>query len=105
MTKETTVTLKGTSGKTYDFDVYPWGTSFKPLGAVYTVLKKNPPNFYVQYVGQTSDLSTRFDSHHKQSCFDRNGKTHIAVHPESSESIRLSKEADLVDSYNPACND
>lgn len=25
------------------------------------------------YVGETGDLSTRFDSHHRQSCFDRSG--------------------------------
>lgn len=104
MSKETTVTLKGASGKTYDFDVYPWGTSFKPLGALYTVLKKNLQNFQIHYVGQTDDLSSRFNNHHKQSCFDRNGKTHIAVHLESSESVRLSKESDLVGNYNSGCN-
>ncbi len=104
MSKETTVILKGASGKTYNFDVFPWGTPFKPLGAIYTVLKKIPPNFHIHYVGETGDLSSRFDNHHKQSCFDQNGKTHIAVHLESSESVRLSKEADLVASYNPGCN-
>lgn len=104
MSKETTVTLKGVSGRSYDFDVYPWGTPFKPLGAVYTVLSKIPPHFYVKYIGQTGDLSCRFDNHHKQPSFDRHGKTHIAIHLESSESSRLSKEADLVVSYNPTCN-
>ena len=104
MSKETTVILKGASGKTYNFDVFPWGTPFKPLGAIYTVLKKIPPNFHIHYVGETGDLSSRFDNHHKQPCFDRNGKTHIAVHLESSESVRLSKEADLVGNYNPGCN-
>lgn len=104
MAKETSVILKGASGRTYEFDVFPWGTSFKPLGGLYTVLKKIPPNFHIHYVGQTGDLSSRFDSHHKQSCFDRNGKTHIAVHLESSESVGLAKEADLVASYNPGCN-
>ena len=104
MEKETSVTLKGASGRAYEFDVFPWGTSFNPLGGLYTVLKKIPPNFHIQYVGQTGDLSSRFDSHHKQSCFDRNGKTHIAVHLESSESVRLTKEADLVASNNPVCN-
>ena len=31
MAKETTVMLKGASGRSYDFDVYPWGTSFNPV--------------------------------------------------------------------------
>ena len=105
MTKETTVTLKGASGRSYDFDVFPWGTSFNAVGAVYTVLKRNTSNFTILYIGQTGDLSDRFDNHHKQSCFDRNGKTHIGIHLESSESRRFDIETDLVRNYSLVCND
>ncbi len=104
MSKETTITLEGASGRNYEFDVYPWGTSFKPLGAVYTVLKKPPSNFTILYIGQTGDLSIRFDDHHKQACFDRNSKTHIGIHLESTESSRLAVEADLLANYSPVCN-
>ncbi len=69
------------------------------------MLKKNPQNnFTVLYIGQTGDLSTRFDNHHNQPCFDRNGKTHIGIHLESSEARRFEIETDLVRNYNPACN-
>lgn len=105
MPKETSVTLKGNSGRSYDFDVYPWNTSFNPIGAVYAVLKKNGSNFTILYIGQTNDLSERFDNHHKQGCFDRNNKTHIAIHTESSESRRFNIETDLVRNYSPTCND
>ena len=105
MTKETTVTLKGASGRSYDFDVFPWGTSFNAVGAVYTVLKRNTSNFTILYIGQTGDLSDRFDNHHKQSCFDRNGKTHIGIHLESSESRRFDIETDLLRNYSLVCND
>ena len=105
MPKVTTVTLKGKSGNAYDFDVYPWGTSFKPVGAVYTVLKANPSNYSILYIGETGDLSSRFDSHHKQSCFDRNGKTHIGIHLESNGKRRLEIEADLLANYRTQCND
>jgi hypothetical protein len=105
MSKETTVTLRGVSGRSYDFDVYPWGTSFKSVGAVYTVLKRNVTNFTILYIGQTDDLSERFDNHHKRPCFDRNGKTHIGLHLESDESRRFSIETDLVRNYSPVCND
>jgi len=105
MPKETTITLKGASGQSYDFDVYPWNTSFKAIGAVYTVLKRNAPNFSILYIGQTGDLSERFDNHHQRSCFDRNGKTHIGIHLESSESRRFDIETDLVRNYSPTCND
>lgn len=106
MTKQTTVTLTGASGRKYNFDVYPWGTSFNPVGAVYCVLRRTPEgNFTILYIGQTGDLSERFDDHHKQRCFDRNGKTHIGVCAEPSEVNRLAIETDLVRKYNPACND
>lgn len=105
MSKETTVTLKGASGRSYNFDVFPWGTSFNAVGAVYSVLKRNASNFTILYIGQTGDLSDRFDNHHKQSCFDRNGKNHIGVHRESSESRRFDIETDLVRNYSPICND
>jgi len=102
--KEDTIVLKGVSGKSYDFDVYPWNTSFKPVGAVYAVLKKTNSNYTVIYIGQTGNLSERFDNHHKLSCFNRNGKTHVAIHLDSSESSQLAKERDLVANYSPVCN-
>lgn len=99
------VTVTGKSGKKYEFKVYPWGTSFKSIGGLYLVLKKNENgNYGILYVGQTGDLSERFDDHHKQSCFDRNGKTHIAVKVEGVEKTRLAIERDLIDNYNPTCN-
>ena len=105
MAKETTVTLKGASGRSYDIDVYPWGTSFKAVGAVYIILKKSDTNFSVLYIGQTGDLSERFDNHHKRPCFDRHSKTHIGIHPVSSKSHRFDIETDLVRNYSPVCND
>ena len=105
MPKETSVTLKGNSGRSYDFDVYPWNTSFNAIGAVYSVLKRIGSNFTILYIGQTNDLSERFDNHHKQACFDRNNKTHIAIHAESSEPRRFTIETDLVRNYSPTCND
>lgn len=105
MAAEETITATGKSGKKYEFRVYPWGTSFKALGGVYLVLKRKPDGSYdVIYVGQTGDLSERFEDHHKQGCFNRNGKTHIAVRVEAVERTRLAIEADLIVNYNPPCN-
>lgn len=99
------ITLKGLSGNAYAFKVYPWGTSFNSIGAVYTALKRNASNYTILYIGQTEDLSKRFDDHHKQLCFDRNGKTHIGVHVEASEARRFAKETDLIRNYSTTCND
>ena len=81
MAEEGTLTARGVSGATYEFWVYPWNTSLKPEGGVYLVLKKaaRNGNYDLLYVGQTTDLSERFEVHHKKPCFDRQGKTHIAA--------------------------
>ena len=105
MKKVDTITAKGASGASYSFDVYPWGTNFKALGAVYLVLKKSSDGRYtILYVGQTGDLSERFDDHHKAACFNQNGKTHIGIKLERVEKTRLAIETDLVGNYNPVCN-
>lgn len=98
------VTVKGQSGAQYEFEVYPWGTVFNSVGGLYLVLKKQPSNYGVLYIGQTGDLSERFDNHHQGACFTRNGKTHIAVRGEGSEQRRLAIETDLIRNYQTSCN-
>lgn len=105
MAAEGKVTVTGASGTQYEFEVYPWGTSFKPLGGVYLVLRKQLTGKYdLLYIGQTGDLSERFDNHHQAPCFNRNGKTHIAVRLESSEPRRLNIETDLIQGNRTNCN-
>ena len=104
MPKVGTISVTGASGRTYVFDVYPWGTQFNPVGAVYLVLRKNQINYSILYIGQTGDLSERFDDHHKRPCFDRNNKTHVGIYLESSESKRLGVESDLLGRHSPPCN-
>lgn len=99
-----TLLLRGAFGSPYLFYVYPWDYPFRPVGAVYAVLGKSLTGYQVNYIGQTGDLSHRFDDHHKRSCFDRTGVTHIAIHPIPQESRRLLIESDLVRSYRPVCN-
>jgi GIY-YIG catalytic domain-containing protein len=106
MSQNKTVSAKGASGTNYTFYVYPWGTDLKPIGGVYMVLRKpsSNGNYDILYVGQTSDLSERFDNHHKKPCFDRNRKTHISAMVESSEQRRLAIESDLLGNRNTTCN-
>lgn len=100
----TTITLVGRSGAKYSFHLYPWGTDFKAVGGVYAVLRHDADGYAVTYVGETGDLSERFDNHHKATCFDRYRKTHIAARVEGSEPQRLAIEQDLIAGYNPPCN-
>lgn len=84
--------------------VYPWGQAFNPVGGVYLVLKRKIGNYEILYIGQTGDLSERFDDHHKQGCFDRNDRTHIGVRVVNTEQERLDIERDLLGHYKIACN-
>lgn len=104
MAAEDSVTVAGQSGTTYDFEVYPWGTTFNPVGGLYLVLKKQIANYSILYIGQTGDLSERFDNHHQAPCFNRNGKTHVAVRGEGSEQKRLAIETDLIRNNKTSCN-
>ena len=104
-----TLELTGASGRKYAFLVYPWGTTFKQLGGVYAVTRAVPnqtgrETHSIIYVGQTGDLSERFDDHHKAACFSKHSANCICVHVESSEKTRLAIEADLIAAYNPPCN-
>lgn len=108
-TKPATLELTGKSGNRYALQVYDWGTTFKPLPGVYAVTNATPSggggaNHTIIYVGQTGDLSERFDSHHKADCFRRHGANRICVLVENSEQRRLAIERDLIAAYNPPCN-
>ncbi len=57
------------------------------------------------YIGETGDLSDRFDNHHRMPCIKREGATHICAHKSSdNESIRKAEEDDVIANYNPICN-
>ncbi len=108
-TNPATLELSGASGKKYTFTVYAWGTEFKSLGGVYAVSRaesnqRGGQTHNVIYVGQTGDLSERFDDHHKAACFQKHSANRICVMVEGNEQTRLAIERDLIANYNPPCN-
>jgi hypothetical protein len=111
VSKLNTVNLKGKSGSTYGFDVYPADQAFNAVGAVYAVLKyelrPGTSEYWYRYiyVGETGDLSTRFSNHHKQDCFNLHGANRIAVHVDNSERSRAAKEDDILKGGSWPCND
>src|ERR1700722_3766680 len=109
MAKISTASFKGLFGKPYSFNVYPIDTEFKSMGAVYCITRRHDSgggNYQhkIIYVGITGDLSTRFNDHHKDSCFRRNNANCICIHADDSEISRLATETDLINQYNPPCN-
>ncbi len=109
MAKISDANFTGKSKNSYAFGVYEWGTEFKALGAIYVITKRTVDaggqgSHTFIYIGQTGDLSERFDNHHKASCFTKNGVNCICVHLESNEKIRLAIESDLIDGNSTPCN-
>ena len=74
---------------------------------VYAVTRVGPGGSTrrILYVGETEDIAERFSAHHKKSCFDRDGWTHVCTLKEPDAGRRARIEADLIRSYNPVCND
>ncbi len=100
-----TIDWAGKSGKTYRYWIHPISTSFKAVAGNYIFAKETQPGYWKPiYIGQTGDLSERFDNHHAMPCIKRNGATHIHAHTQSDKQTRLDEETDLVAKLNPSCN-
>ena len=97
----------GNSGREYDFELHPIGTAFNAVGACYIFTKGTLlTGWEAIYIGQTKDLSQRFDNHHAMLCIMENGATHIAVHTlDMGDPVaRALVENDLLTNRNPPCN-
>jgi predicted GIY-YIG superfamily endonuclease len=103
-----TLTFKGLSGTSYSATAYALTQQFNAVGAVYIITKRyvQSGTTYYQplYIGVTGDLSTRFNDHHKDACFTRNGANSICIHRDENEKSRFAKETDLIQQWNPTCN-
>jgi hypothetical protein len=101
----------GASGTGYRYAVYPrhpQGIPAKTLGNyIYTKVVNNV--WVPIYVGQ-GDLSERVTkNHHRITCIDSKGATHVHMHLNPKEADRLAEERDLLaghsDAYTPkGCN-
>ena len=112
----TTITIKGMSGTNYIFNVYGFSRfsdladAFKSIPALYAFTRRFPNgiNTYTHdlvYVGETRDLSKRFDNHHKLDCIVRGNANCICIHSFlGSELVRLAAEADILNAFNLPCN-
>lgn len=97
---------RGISGIDYAFKIFDVGTMFKAVPAVYIFCKKINGHWAAIYIGQTKDLSERFDNHHKMPEIKRYGATHIHVSVnENGEKARKHQESDLIANYNPPLNE
>lgn len=105
-TKTKTIEWRGASGKSYKYWIHRLPPNFSPVPGNYIFAKEvSPGKWKPIYIGQSDDLSERFDNHHKADCIARNGATHIHAHKNAAgETSRLAEEADLVKRWSPICN-
>lgn len=111
---DSTLTLKGKSGKEYSFTLSTFDKwedvkdGFTGHG-LYLFGKYTEANNYVKfiYLGMASSLSTRFDNHHKEDCIKRNGANCIGIHlmNNSTPESRKAAESDILAANNFTCND
>ena len=102
----TTIKWTGKSGRSYTYDVYPIGTPLPSVPGNYVFATQlSNGNFRPIYAGETSDLSERFDNHHKMLCIKQNGATHITVHAHNDGKLaRQTEENDIKAHHRPVCN-
>lgn len=110
MSNTATLSLKGKSGNEFTFYIYELGTTFKKVGGIYVFTKRTQNSdgtwsHTVLYIGKTEDLSTRFNNHHKESCYMNKGANRLCVRQVDTESERERIEKDMIQFYNPSCND
>ena len=102
--------LKGVSGKTYRFKVYPLGTRFRKLSGVYLITRRcrkadGRYGHLALYVGHTEDFSQPWEGHRKAAQLRRRGANCICLQSDESEKSRRAKEKDLVAVIHPVGND
>jgi hypothetical protein len=102
-----TIDWTGKSGKSYKYWIHKIGTTFQAVAGNYVFSKETKPGYWAAiYIGETSDLSSRFDDHHQQKCIDKNGATHVHVHSNSAGAdARRAEECDIIARWNPTCNE
>lgn len=94
---------EGKSGKKYKYYIEEIESSFKAVPGNYIFSKEVEPHKWKPiYIGQTGDLSERFNNHHKKECIEKEDATHIHVHSSSEdEDVRKEEESDLIERWNP----
>ena len=87
----------------YDIPMKPFDA---PANYIFTRWDRKTQTWYPLYIGETDNLTQRFNNHEKWPCAQQHGVTHIHVHNKSTSQLdrRLEKD-DLIAHWNPPCND
>lgn len=113
---EKRLTLNGISGKEYLFDLFTFENfaelrnAFLAKAAVYVFTRRRATSdgftHDLVYLGETENLSTRFNAHHKEQCITSHFANCVGIHGVSSnEHERKEIEADILAAYDFPCNE
>lgn len=99
-----TITIKGKSGASYDFQIFPIPVNFNALSGLYLFTIKDGIHHSYVYLGRTENLSTRFDNHHKQEDISKAGANHLSVCRLPTCDLEEA-EKDIMANIKTLCND
>jgi predicted GIY-YIG superfamily endonuclease len=107
MATERIMKWKGKSSQDYKYWIWDISTRFEAAPANYIFAKETSPNsFQAIYIGETGDISERFEDHEKWDCITRYGATHVHTHKSSTDKKeRCAEESDLLAARTTPCND
>lgn len=97
----------GQSGKQYKYEIYPFGTAFRPLPGLYIYAKQAEDGSWIPiYIAQTRDLHQRLEGHVKLEDAMATGATHLHAHYcNAGQGARCTEEQDLIHRWQPVCNE
>ncbi|HET9663041.1 MAG TPA: hypothetical protein VFP00_02350 [Burkholderiales bacterium] len=105
------VIFSGKSGEDFHFQVWPLGTRFKALGAVYFVTRRAYDNSTYRrachdgiYIGHTENLAEALAAHSQAERFKKFGANCVCVLPLADEGRRIAVEQDLLAAHDTHCN-
>ena len=101
-----TVLWRGRSGIAYTYHVNNLDRPLRDAPGNYILVRREPTQWILLYIGQTESLEARLSSrHHQWPCARRQGLTHIHAHLSlDGKAVRLAEEMDLINHYHPVCN-
>ncbi|WP_133255027.1 hypothetical protein [Phenylobacterium hankyongense] len=93
------VDLRGGSGRTYRFRLWPEGAAHTPMAGNYVVLREEPAGFTVVLAGTSEDLSGARTKWRKAA--RDQSSTHVFTRLNVSRAVRVAEHDDLVAHYRP----
>ena len=102
----TTCHWPGLSGKTYQYEIYPLDSEFRPLPGNYIYARQTEDGSWLPiYLAQTRDLHQRLEGNVRMDDAIANGATHLHAHYcTAGQAARCSEEHDLIQRWQPVCN-